>query len=154
MSHRTAAFIALIGGGILLMARSALGGDVGGSVEGFVVALANAIIKAEGSNQAWNNPGDLTGGDVPQQYQTGVVNSAGVVSISDPTIGRNLLLEKLQRIMNGQSNIYSPDMTITQFAAIYTGGDHGSQWAASVASDLGVSVETTLNQAEASFSGG
>lgn len=120
----------------------------------FVNALANAIAKAEGANPSINNPGDLTSGDVPSGSITGVFNSAGVVIISDLQTGWDALTQKLENILNGNSSVYSPDMTISQLAQTYTGGDNADAWASTVSSELGVTPDTTLSDAEAQYSAG
>ena len=119
----------------------------------FTQALANAIAKAEGANPSINNPGDLTAGDVPEQNTTGVFNSAGVVVIDTLENGWQFLMNKLNNIMSGNSRVYSPSMTISQFAQTYTGGDNSSSWASTVAASLGVSTDTTLAQAQQNFGG-
>jgi hypothetical protein len=118
---------------------------------GFISALASAIAKAEGSDSSINNPGDLTSGDVPAENITGVFNSAGVVIIDTIENGWAALTKKLENIMSGNSSVYSPDMTISEFAQIYTGGDNADSWANSVAGSLGVTPDTTLSEAQAQY---
>lgn len=120
----------------------------------FVSAFANAIAKAEGTSSTANNPGSLTAGDVPDDSILGVFNSAGVVIINTIENGWNFLKNKLQNILDGNSTVYSPDMTISEFANTYTGGDNADGWANTVAGELGVSTDTTLAQAEAQYNGG
>jgi hypothetical protein len=132
-------------------------GDSGGSVSGpnsgnpFIDALANAIAKAEGANPSINNPGDLTSGDVPSGQQTGVFNSAGVAIIDTIENGWNALTSKLSNILSGNSSVYNPDMTISQLAQTYTGGDNSDAWASTVAGQLGVTPDTTLSDAQSSY---
>jgi hypothetical protein len=119
----------------------------------FVSALANAIAKAEGTSATANNPGSLTSGDVPDDSILGIFNSAGVVIIDTLENGWNFLKNKLQNILDGNSSVYSPNMTISEFAQTYTGGDNADGWANTVANELGVSTDTTLAQAEAQYNG-
>ena len=128
----------------------------GGTSSGnnFIDAFANAIAQAEGSDPSINNPGDLTAGDVSASNITGVFNSAGVVIIDTAQNGWNALYSKLGNIFSGVSSVYSPDETLSQFAETYTGGDNAAQWAQSVADSLGVSVDDTLADIQANFSGG
>lgn len=127
----------------------------GGTTSGnsFIDAFANAIANAEGSNPSINNPGDLTSGDFDPSNVTGVFNSAGVAIVDTVQNGWSALYTKLQNALSGNSAIYSADMTIQEFADKFTGGDNSSSWASSVASDLGVSTDTTLADAQAQYDG-
>lgn len=101
--------------------------------------MAAAIAQAEGSNPAWNNPGDLTlsfGFPV-----SGVMNSAGVLAFQNCNDGWNALYKQLLAIVNGSSR-YSLDDTIATFGQGYSGGD--PNWAANVSAALGVSADTPL----------
>ena len=120
----------------------------------FTSALANAIAKAEGTSPSANNPGSLTAGDVPSESIIGEFNSAGVVLIDTIENGWNYLNAKLRNILSGNSSVYSPSMTISEFAQKYTGGDNAEGWANTVSSQLGVTPDTTLAEAEAQFNGG
>jgi hypothetical protein len=135
------------------------GGASGGmagpmSSDPFVNALANAIATAENANPSINNPGDLTAGDVNTDNITGVFNSAGVVIVSDIQTGWNALTAKLERILAGNSQNYSPDMTISDLANTYTGNQNAEGWADTVSSQLGVTPDTTLADAQAQYDGG
>jgi hypothetical protein len=127
----------------------------GGTSSGnsFIDALANAIANAEGSDPSINNPGDLTGGDFNPSNVVGTFNSAGVAIVDTIQNGWSALYNKLSNILNGGSSVYSPDMTISDFANTYTGGDNAASWAQSVADALGVTVDTTLSDAQAIFNG-
>jgi hypothetical protein len=120
----------------------------------FIDALANAIAKAEGANPSINNPGDLTTGDVPGANVSGVFNSAGVAIIDTLENGWTFLFNKLQNIFNGTSDVYSPDMTISEFASTYTGGSNADSWAQSIADSFGTTVDTTLADLQSGFNGG
>lgn len=112
-------------------------------------ALAKAIALAEGSPSSWNNPGDLTAGDSEgfpvQRNDQGnpIVNSAGVVRFASLTDGVNALYNKLLRIQNGTSKVYSQSLSLLDFANTYTGGDNASGWAQTVASELGLDPNTS-----------
>jgi len=121
------------------------------SGNGFIDALASAIARAENVDATANNPGALTSGDVPSGNIAGTFNDAGVVIVDSIENGWNALFSKLQNIFSGNSSVYSPDMTISEFAQTYTGGNNSDTWAQSVASDLGVTPDTTLADAEANY---
>lgn len=135
---------------VVVMEQNSSGGAPGND---FISALSTAIANAEGSNPDINNPGDLTTGDVPAEQTTGVFNSAGVAIIDTIENGWTALRNKLENIFNGNSSVYSPDMTISEFAQTYTGGDNADGWAQSVADSLGVTPDTTLADAQAQYGG-
>ena len=114
-----------------------------------IAALAKAIAIAEGSPTSWNNPGDLTLGDAggfPLQLNadnTPIVNSAGVVRFASLTDGVTALYNKLLRIQNGSSKVYSQSLSLLDFANIYTGGDNAPGWAQTVAENLGLDPATS-----------
>lgn len=110
-------------------------------------ALARAIAVAENSPTDWNNPGSLTAGDVPSDQITGVGNSAGVVTIDTLENGVNALYNKLARIANGQSSVYSSDMSLSDFAGTYTGasGDVLRNYADTLSQETGASPDTSLS---------
>jgi len=66
----------LLKGGIVSADTSSGPQAAGGASAAFIQALANAIAQAEGANPTINNPGDLTGGDVPNTQITGTFNAA------------------------------------------------------------------------------
>lgn len=104
-------------------------------------SLANAIALAEGSNPAWNNPGDLT---ISFGYPTsGAVNSAGVLQFVNPHDGWNALYKQLLAIQNGNSRYKLTD-TLADFGMGYSGGD--PNWAVNVASALGIDPSTQLGE--------
>lgn len=115
-----------------------------------VTAMAQAIAEAEGFfvpgsiPAKAHNPGDLTQGDFGD---TGVylTSSSGVQIIvyPDDQTGWNALYEKLQNIANGTSSVYSPDMTIAQFAAKWTTTQQSS-WADNVASSIGADINSVI----------
>ena len=119
------------------------GGDVTpqpGGVSNKVYAFATAIAKAEGSNPAWNNPGDLT---LAFSYPTsGKANSAGVLKFNNSADGWSALYKQIALIVNGGSAYYDLTTTLEDFGNLYSGGD--PNWAVNVASALGVSTDTPL----------
>jgi hypothetical protein len=111
-----------------------------------IAMLANAIARAEGFGVAGavptraNNPGDLALGDVGH----GLANSAGVTIFATATDGWNALYNQLLRIFGEASHVYSFEMTFSEMAVKWTGGDNPAAWAANVADALGVTPDTTL----------
>jgi hypothetical protein len=102
-----------------------------------VADLAAAITVAENSDPQYNNPGDLKVAGFP-------TFGAGIAIFSSPAQGLSRLYYQLNLIANGESSYYSLDMTIEQFAAVWTGNDNAAQWAQAVESELGVAPGTTL----------
>jgi hypothetical protein len=145
------AIAALLFAGYELMTNAGNNGTTSGN--SFIDALANAIANAEGANPANNNPGDLTTGDFNPANVVGTFNSAGVAIVDSIENGWSALYNKLGNILNGSSSVYSSSMTISEFAETYTGGDNAASWAQSVADQLGVTVDTTLADAQAIFTG-
>ena len=107
-----------------------------------VLKLAKAISVAEGSPPEWNNPGDLTGVDAGSFPTCGYGNKEGVWKFLNNADGWTALYVKLNRMLAGQSRIYSLDMTLEDVGLKYSGGD--PNWAVNVARELGVPVTTTL----------
>lgn len=115
-----------------------------------VIAMAQAIAEAEGFFVPGNiparahNPGDLTEGDFGDTgvYLTSSSGAKIIVYASDQD-GWNALYEKLQNIANGTSSVYSPDMTIAQFANKWTSTQQSS-WADNVASSIGADINSVI----------
>ena len=104
-----------------------------------ILAFAQAIALAEGSDPSWNNPGDLTASfGFPT---SGTVNSAGVLKFVNCVDGWSALYQQLSLIISGGSR-YSLDQTIAAFGLGYSGGD--PNWAKNVAAALGVPTDTQL----------
>lgn len=94
-------------------------------------ALANAIAKEE--NSQWpNNPGAITD------------SNGNKIDFGSLSAGMTALQNKLSYDASGQSKVYSPTMSLSDFENVYTGGDANA--ANNVASMLGVSTSTTLSQ--------
>lgn len=115
-----------------------------GGVSSTVQAIAQAIATAEGYYVGpgvipydRNNPGDIRGSD------------GQISTYSTPADGWNALYNQISLILSGQSHNYTPDMSISQIAQIYTGADNASSWASTVASQLGVSVDTPISEVSA-----
>jgi hypothetical protein len=105
-----------------------------------VTRLASAIKVAEGSNPAWNNPGDL---DFADGYPTnGFANSEGVLKFCNAEDGWNALAHQAYLMLSGRSEEYSLNMTITEFGLKYSNGD--PNWGKNVAEYYGVPESTTL----------
>jgi hypothetical protein len=111
------------------------------SAEGFFQKRTGA---GQDLPQRCNNPGDLTDdGDVG----LGTARSAGI-GAADITIYRTLadgqaaLEKKIRRALNGESRVYTLDMSIEQFGDKYARDSH---WGINVAEELGVSPLTTLS---------
>lgn len=111
--------------------------------------IAQAIATAEGfyvpgSRPARNhNPGDLTIDTIGQ-----TVGRDGVyVVYSDDATGWAALRQQVQLMFSG-SHIYNPAMSILEVAANYTATDQMA-WAKTVATKLGVSINTRLSELRA-----
>jgi len=128
------------------------------SGNGFLDAFANAIAKAENVDPSANNPGALGSGDVSADNIAGTFNDAGVVIIDSIENGWNALYNKLSNILTGGSSVFSPDMTIKQFAALYTTGDANNDsdeidnYAQTLADGVGATPDTTLSDAQSGYS--
>ena len=115
-----------------------------------VTAMAQAIAEAEGFfvpgsiPARAHNPGDLTEGDFGDTgvYLTSSSGAKIIVYATDQD-GWNALYEKLQNIANGTSSVYSPDMTIAQFANKWTSTQQSS-WAENVASSIGADINSVI----------
>lgn len=109
--------------------------------------IAEAIATAEGyfvkgsrpDNN--NNPGNLTD---DFGYQT--VGKDGMFPIFiNVGAGWAALKEQVRMMLDGTSHIYRPDMTVIEVAREYTRTEQET-WAANVARELGVTINTPINQ--------
>lgn len=106
--------------------------------------ISRAIAKAEGFfvhgslPQRANNPGDLKLGD----QGLGTIN--GKTVYKSAVDGWLHLNKEVILILSGKSKYYTPDMTISELAEVWTGGDASDSWAATVAESLGVSIDTKI----------
>jgi hypothetical protein len=109
-----------------------------------VQTFAEAIARAEGSNPAYNNPGDFTAKAIGW---TGPTFGEGIAIFPTPDEGWNRLYFELWLIQTGRSGVYSLDGdTIATMAHKWT-ATNPDQWAAAVAQYSGLTVDTTLRSA-------
>jgi len=100
---------------------------------------ARAIARAEGYYvpgslpQRLNNPGSL------KDAATGRLRA-----FESPLQGWAALLAQLRLVTQGRSAHYRPEMSLRDFARIWTGGDNPEGWAAAVAQELGVPLEAPV----------
>jgi hypothetical protein len=111
-----------------------------------VGSIANAIATAEGFFKGagsvpfdQNNPGDLT--DYASLYGA---NENGITIFPTLAAGWNALYEKIQNILSGSSDVYSPSMTISELGQEWA--DDAGEWANNVSTALGISSDTTLGE--------
>jgi hypothetical protein len=107
--------------------------------------VCRAIAIAEGANIAGsnpdklNNPGDISDGSLTYGFE--LHSGSSVTKFPDKSTGWNWLYAKIQNaLVNGSSQIYSPDMTWTQLAQKYSGD--WQKWVNNVTSQLGVSPDS------------
>lgn len=155
----------LAGLAVLLIYTWATGGTADDMTQGSISAFAKAIATAEGffaqygANglplaspnipQSAQNPGNITGtGDTGSS-----ITAAGGIQIgiySSLEAGWDALENLIQSALAGESTLYSPDMTIQQFANVYVNGGAqtagSEQEAATIAGQLGVSVDTPISE--------
>lgn len=143
--------VLLIAAAILLGAITlfkAIGGAMSTTgISGNVQKIAQAIAFAEGfyvpgSRPSRNhNPGDMT-----QDLIGKSVGSDGpfVVYASDDD-GWNNLYTQIEMWLNGGSQHANSQSTISQISSFYTANDQTS-WAANVANQLGVSIDTPIGE--------
>lgn len=109
----------------------------------YVRRFSSAIANAEGENKAGsvpqrqNNPGDLVG-------------PGGIKTFPTVQAGWDALYKQVQMMFDGSSAYYDPTMSISDIAYLYANGANdpqgASNWASNVASYLGVTTDTTLEQ--------
>ncbi len=112
--------------------------------------LAQAIATAEGFfnpnpnvvPRRAHNPGNLTKSFGLSTF--GQANSEGVLIFGSDDDGWSALKAQVTAMLTGASHVYSPNMTLSEVALKYTGGDQPSNWAANAAAVLGISPEQTL----------
>lgn len=108
--------------------------------------IAQAIAIAEGYNLPNSNPFKLNNpGDISDGYLTfgGEEHSGShVTHFPDAATGWQWLYDKLSRISQAKSTVYSPEMTWTQVAQKWAGD--WQAWAANVTRELGVSSNSTF----------
>jgi hypothetical protein len=102
------------------------------------IAFAEGYFTADSRPRRNNNPGDLE----RDLTGKGVGWDGPYVIYATPEDGRSAL-EHQVRLMFAGSHIYNPSMTIAEIAHHYTSTDQAA-WAGNVASYLGVTVDTRL----------
>jgi hypothetical protein len=108
--------------------------------------IARAIAFAEGANVAGsnpdrlNNPGDISDGAAT--YGAESHSGSSVTHFPDKNTGWQWLYDKLTRISNRQSSVYSPDFTWTQIAQKWAGD--WQSWVTNVTRNLGVTEDSTF----------
>ena|SRR5215475_689004 len=100
---------------------------------GLVNAMAQAIAQEEG----WNVPGSIA------QRNNNPGNVGGPTATFSTADDGWTALENQINLMFGGSQYYNSGMSLAQVGDIYSNGD--PNWAVNVASILGVSTSTTLN---------
>jgi hypothetical protein len=140
-------FWLIIGLGIL----AAVGGGVemvSSALESVVRTFALAIQQAEGGhpgdmNMRINNPGNITDMGRPGQNGTFTNPLSGITFPTFDTYqhGFDALCWKVRRAFTGQSHMYLPSMSISEFFETWS---HDQNEARNVAETLGVTVDTTL----------
>ena len=170
MSGEGAAIFFVIAAGLLLFMQNIDPTGSGSSGEGLsgsgsgalapappsplIGAFSTAISKAENVSPAANNPGALRLGDLG----FGTLNDAGVTIFDTLSRGWLSLYRQIGKIFSGADALWNEkaselfgvpsatDLTIAQFAYIWTGNDNPAGWAETVAGQLGVSVDTPISQ--------
>lgn len=127
---------------------SMIGGIFGPSYSDSVIRLSQAIANAEGFNVSGslpatnNNPGNLT---LDVNGTAVGTDSHGFMQYATPQDGWNALYYQVNLILSNASSLYNNAMTLAQIGNIYSPGT-GSVWASNVASYLGTSTATPVNQ--------
>ena len=103
--------------------------------------FAEAIARAEGSDPAHNNPGDL----IPPGWN-GPTFGEGIAVFATQDEGWNRLYYELWLIATGRSHVYSLDDTIRSMAGRWT-RTQPDGWAAAVAQYSGLQTSDTLRTA-------
>lgn len=169
MSGGAAAVFLIVAAALLLFMQNVNSTGSGSSGEGLSVsgsgaappppspligAISTAIATAENVPENANNPGALALGDLG----LGTLNSAGVTIFDTLERGWTNLYAQLGKIFSGADALWNEkaselfgvsnatDLTISQFAQIWTGNDNPAGWAQTVADHLGVSVDTPISQ--------
>lgn len=123
----------------------------------FINAFSDAIAYAEGfyvtgsRAQRNNNPGNITA-DITG---TGIGYDGPFVKYANPEDGWEALYAQIEKMIDGTSIFYDSTMSIKEISRVYTATDQDA-WANNVASRLGVSVDTTIDdmlQMQPTFAG-
>lgn len=148
----------LVGGAALLVSATAGASEPSNGDDGDLWApgvlmyspqlrrFAAAIARAEGFGQPGaiptrnHNPGDLKSSSVASIG----ADAQGHLMFSSDTDGWEALYRQLHLIVTGRSRVYTLNMTIADMARRYAGWS--DNWAANVASYLGVPTSTPLRE--------
>lgn len=110
-------------------------------------SICQAIAIAEGANVAGsnpdrlNNPGDISDGSAT--YGSESHSGSNVTKFPDKDTGWQWLYRKINNILLGNSDVYSPTMTWIQFAQKYSA--NWQAWVNNVTNQLGVSPNDSIN---------
>lgn len=104
------------------------------------VAIAEGYDKENSNPFRLNNPGDISDG----YYNFGGEEHSGsnVTNFPDAQTGWQWLYDKLNRMAQGKSSVYSPQMTWTQLAQKWAGD--WQNWVTNVTRELGVEADSTI----------
>lgn len=104
------------------------------------IATAEGAYKAGSNPDRLNNPGDLSDGAAlfGSEHHSG----SDVTKFPSKEIGWQYLYEKIQRIQEGHSKVYSASMTWTQIAQKWAGD--WQDWVKNVCNYLGVDQDSTF----------
>jgi hypothetical protein len=114
-------------------------------------SIAQAIAVAEGYNCPegkitnpfrLNNPGDISDGYA--QFGGEPHSGSNVTNFPDAQTGWQWLYDKLARIVEGKSAVYSPQMTWTQLAQKWAGD--WENWLGNITKELGVDPGSTIQE--------
>jgi len=98
-----------------------------------------------------NNPGDLGPDDCGHQYPVLHAVGSDVSVLPNVQMGWQCLHDKIAKAFTGRSAVYSTSMTFAEFGRKYAGTDRNGTnenpgpWAVNVASDLGVTAATRID---------
>jgi hypothetical protein len=106
-----------------------------------IQTFAEGISRAENSDSAYNNPGDIT----PPGW-TGPTFGEGIAQFQSANEGWMRLYYELWLIATGQSKVYSLSDTIATMSLKWTTTNQDG-WAAAVSQYTGYSIGTTLQEA-------
>jgi hypothetical protein len=124
--------------------------------------LARGIGRAEGYGPAGNlptrinNPGDMELGDRgwgTEAAKTVYPKSNWDADLADKTDGCSALRRECMAILSGASHNFEKTWTILELAQEWTGGDNPTAWASIVATELGISIGTSLESYAAQVTG-
>jgi hypothetical protein len=109
--------------------------------------VCRAIATAEGANVAGstpdrlNNPGDISDGGLTYGFE--LHSGSSVTKFPDKKTGWQWLYSKIKNaFVDGNSSVYSADMTWTQFSQKYAGD--WQNWLANVTGELGVQQDSRV----------